>query len=62
MAHALTLFEAVDIYANGRVSSMQRRMEIVAAIASDYQIICREVEDKIAFLARQAGKPLETSR
>jgi hypothetical protein len=61
MAHALSLFEAVDIYANGPVT-MPVRMQIVAAIASDYQIICREVEDKIAFIARQAGKPLETSR
>jgi hypothetical protein len=53
MAHALTIEEAAEIHADGALTLAQRA-EVVALIASEYEVTCRYVEDRIACLARRA--------
>ena len=56
MRHALTLYEAVTIYAGAEVH-WDQTTQIIRAIAPEYSITCCYVEDRIGYLARHAGRP-----
>ena len=55
MVHALTLYEAVAIYAKGH-ATFEQCMEIVPEMAAEWDAKCCHVEERLRFLARHAGR------
>ena len=53
--HALTIKDAVITYVDGPVSEPEMAA-IALLIAPEWDIKCREVEDRIAMLAQHAGR------
>lgn len=53
--HALTLYEAAEIHANGELTFYEC-MQVVPVIAPEYDMTCRHIEERIDFLARHAGR------
>jgi hypothetical protein len=61
MKHALTLYEAVTINAGGDPTQGEAE-EIATIIAAEYDMTCSHVSERIAFLARHAGRRCPVSR
>jgi hypothetical protein len=61
VAHALTLREAAEIHANAPLDSDQL-MQVVPIIAAEYDLTCRDIEQRIACLARSAGRDARRKR
>jgi hypothetical protein len=55
LEHALTLFEAVEIHADGDLT-FEQCMQVVPVIAAEYDMTCSYLEEWIDYLARHAGR------